>query len=120
MLTIEAVQDQILEYLNSASTLPELEEWLVSHSWDKGDMPREVSDLVYEVELLLAESSSGHLDESELRDALRRACSITKYFFSLGTQELASALLSTGTNNSVIQSPIQLASACTRLSSVPS
>lgn len=62
------VVDRLQSYLIGVESLDEFEDWLVSRSWDvhrTEDQP--AIHLVSEIELRLAEFTSGHWTEEELR-----------------------------------------------------
>ena len=61
------IRDQVLTYLAGDSTLAEFEEWLVENTWDAhlSDLP--AADLAYTLKHLLAEYTSGHRSEVDLR-----------------------------------------------------
>ena len=116
MMTVEAIQDQVSRYLRSDIRLSELEDWLVANSWGKPCMEKEVSEVVYSIELRLAEWSLGHLSEQELRDALLQTCMVTRMFVSYCGPTADSARLSTASSSSISLSPIRWQSVDTRLS----
>lgn len=59
------------QYLDSKLSLQEFQEWFASATWDV-DRSENISaqDLAYAIELRLAEYTSGHLPEDELRQEL--------------------------------------------------
>jgi hypothetical protein len=70
------IRQHTLRFLEDKLSLDDFEDWLVANSWNvhqSGDP--EIIDLVFEIELHLAEFSNGHLDEEELRAALRSTIS---------------------------------------------
>ena len=57
-------------------SLEEFEDWLVRSSWNmQRDSDGKAQDLVWKIELSLAEYSSGHLDSKDLRAELRNLVS---------------------------------------------
>jgi hypothetical protein len=69
-LAIE-IRRRLAEYLASEISLIEFEEWFVSKSWTVTPAAVEVYALVGSIELALAEFTSAHADEPELRSLLR-------------------------------------------------
>jgi hypothetical protein len=70
MLSLAAVRQQIQRYVENSVSLDDFEDWVVSSSWNMHkaeDADKEAERLVAAVELRLAEHSSGHLDESDLK-----------------------------------------------------
>ncbi len=88
-----------MSYLLDEISLAELEEWLVSESWDvHKHRDQGVQDLVYGIELLLAEHSSGHRTEEELREEFRKLLSTVHVQASLGPGQ---ATFTTGSSSTV-------------------
>jgi hypothetical protein len=53
-------------------TLGEFNDWLAEYVWELDDSPDcETTNIVYDIELRLAEYSAGHLSGDELRACLR-------------------------------------------------
>src|SRR5581483_2526465 len=71
MLTDE-IHEALREYLEGRVPLREFEDWFVSRTWNvrQFDDPS-LNDLVYEIELRLAEYTNGHRTEGELRALLQ-------------------------------------------------
>lgn len=59
------IKSHLLDYLAGRNTLEEFEDWFVPETWDTEDS--EAEPLAAEVDLRLAEHTSGHLPEDELR-----------------------------------------------------
>ncbi|MDT4953580.1 MAG: hypothetical protein QOJ02_1718 [Acidobacteriota bacterium] len=70
MLDIE-IRNRLSRYLSSQISLRELQEWFVPATWDVDQSPNQTArHLAYSIELRLAEYTSGHLSENELRHEL--------------------------------------------------
>ena len=68
--TVAAVRAQVSKYLLGTIDRVQITEWLTPLVWlEEGDA--EAVDLAWEVALLLAEASRGHLTEEELREQLQ-------------------------------------------------
>ena len=68
----------MIAFLADELSLDRFEDWLVQSSWDMHlDSPPAAVDLVAAIELPLSEYSSGHHDQSELRNQLRQISSYT-------------------------------------------
>jgi hypothetical protein len=66
------IRSNLVRFLSKEMSLDQLEDWLVQRSWNMHkDSGEEARKLASAIELRLAEYSSGHLDESGLRDELR-------------------------------------------------
>jgi len=69
MSLANAIRDKVISYLSGEISLDELEDWVVTRTWDvdkTGDW--EGADLAHGIELLLAEYTNGHRSEEELRE----------------------------------------------------
>lgn len=65
------IRDQLARYLAGEISLQVFEEWFVSHSWDVNRTGNENAvELVYKIELRLAEFSKGHRTEQEFQNLL--------------------------------------------------
>lgn len=65
------VRKKLSEWFEGRISLDEFEDWLAAQSWDVHKSPDpETARLVYAIELRLAEHSSGHLSQDELRREL--------------------------------------------------
>jgi hypothetical protein len=72
MITQSQIFRQIESLLANKISLGDFEDWLVRSSWNMHlDSGSEAQELVWKIELILAEHSSGHLDETELRAELK-------------------------------------------------
>ena len=66
-----AVRERLVDYLTDETTLDEFKDWLVGATWDVDDLGDPgMMDLVYSIKLLLAEHSSGHRSDEDLRAEL--------------------------------------------------
>ena len=73
------IRDHLLDYLNGAATLDQFKDWLISETWSKpegGDTA--AIELSYEVQLELADHSSGLTTEAELREVLGGLVSVAR------------------------------------------
>lgn len=71
MLKIQDLRNQATSFLNGGTTLDAFDDWFAQASWNMHlDSEPEAQMLAAKIELLLAEYSSGHLSEPELRSAL--------------------------------------------------
>ena len=65
------IREWLARYLHGEVSLDQFEDWLVQRSWNMhGDSDEASQKLVAAIELRLAEHSSGHLDDKQLRDEL--------------------------------------------------
>ena len=72
MITQSQIFRQIESLLANKISLGDFEDWLVRSSWNMHlDSGSEDRELVWKIELNLAEHSSGHLDETDLLAQLR-------------------------------------------------
>ena len=99
------IRQRISDYVSDRISLRDFQHWLVSSTWgiDPATDPA-ASDLTYKVELALAEYTSGHMTEAELRrelDALTRTYSVR---LSLGTAAGYSVTTSAGASTRRFQS----------------
>lgn len=66
------LRNRLVQYSAGEMSLAELQDWLVPNTWHLDRTEDQSSgQLVYRIELLLAEYSNGHWTESELRAKLR-------------------------------------------------
>ena len=71
MITHAEIAEQLNLLLDGAISLNNFEDWLAVRSWNMhADSSDEAQNLVWAIELNLSEFSSGHLDESGLREEL--------------------------------------------------
>ncbi len=70
---VEGTRQRLGQYLAGEITLRTFEDWFVPLTWqpEAGTDDPAVANLVSEIELCLAEYSSGHWTEAELREHLR-------------------------------------------------
>lgn len=74
MLKIHDLKNQMASFLSGGITLDAFDDWFAQASWNMHlDSEPEVQMLAAKIELLLAEHTSGHLSEPELRSALASA-----------------------------------------------
>jgi hypothetical protein len=67
-----AIRRHLIDYLAGTISLDQLKERLIDATWDSEDAAHwEALQLAYDVELVLAEESSGHLTPEELRADLQ-------------------------------------------------
>lgn len=72
MITQSRIFRQIESLLANKISLGDFEDWLVRSSWNMHlESRNDAQELVWKIELSLAEYSSGHLDEAELRAELK-------------------------------------------------
>lgn len=71
MITEPEIRSQLARFLGNEMSLDQFEDWFVQQSWDAHlNSDESAQKLVYAVELRLAEHSSGHLSQQELRREL--------------------------------------------------
>jgi hypothetical protein len=71
MILEAEIREKLSELLSGRLDLESFEDWLVQHSWNMHlDSDPAAQDLAAGVELALAEHSSGHLSDDELRQEL--------------------------------------------------
>lgn len=70
------IRQKLIEYVTSQLSLQEFQRWFVPATWDV-HLSREqgAMDLTYRIDLRLAEYTSGHLPESQLRSELGKLLS---------------------------------------------
>jgi len=101
MIAESEIREQLARFLAGEIPLDEFEDWFVQRSWDAHlDSEQSAQKLAYAVELRLAEHSSGHLSEQELRQELRPF--VQQYSVSVSLSAQPVAIPSTGTSNSFI------------------
>ena len=72
MIAENQIRERLIRYLRGETSLDQFEDWLVQRSWNMHrDSDEAAQKLAAAIDLRLAEHSSGHLDESALRDELR-------------------------------------------------
>ena len=98
MVNETEIRGQLARYLVGEIPLDQFEEWLVQGSWDAHlDSEGSAQELAYNVELKLAEFSSGHLSEEELRRGLRPLLEYCTVRLGVGQQPVITT--STGTSS---------------------
>lgn len=71
MIAESEIRKQIAGFLANQISLDDFEDWIAQRSWDAHqDSDAAAQELAYAIELRLAEHSSGHLSEVELRHEL--------------------------------------------------
>jgi hypothetical protein len=70
------IREALAGYVSGEVPLAEFQEWFVPRAWEALAEGGSVSDLVSEVELLLAEFTGGHRSEHDLREALKPHASV--------------------------------------------
>jgi hypothetical protein len=102
MPTDYEIRDRIAAYLLGELTLDEFQHWLIPRAWEASPGNADLREpnaleLLGDLELRLAEYTNGHLDESELQEALRTA---------LKTHRVETASQRTGSAASMTTVPI--------------
>ena len=73
MIAESQIREKLGRYLRGELPLDRFEDWIAQSSWNMHkDSDQPSQKLASAIELRLAEHSSGHLDESALRDELRQ------------------------------------------------
>lgn len=86
MIADNQIREQIARYLENKVSLDSFEDWIAQRSWNMHKDSDPLSQkLASAVELRLAEHSSGHLDEANLRAELVQF--VTKYVLSVQFNE---------------------------------
>jgi len=81
-------------YLAGELSLSEFQEWFVPRAWDLDPSEDALAyQLVGRIELLLAEASSGHWTEMELRENLESYTSVVEVRESPGVQTVTTSVL---------------------------
>ncbi len=87
MITEPEIRAQLALYLRGKNSLDQFEDWFAESSWNMHkDSSGEAQHLASQIELRLAEHSSGHLPEDELRKELRQHLIIFEMPLSFGGQ----------------------------------
>ena len=72
MIAEHQIRQKLAKYLHHEMSLDQFEDWLVERSWNMHrDSDAAAQIFASAIELRLAEHSSGHLDEKQLREELR-------------------------------------------------
>ncbi len=70
-LTEDQIRKQLSRYIAGKISLQAFRDWLVPATWDVDKWPAaSLRNLVYEIKLRLAEYTSGHWSEMDLREKL--------------------------------------------------
>lgn len=69
----QRIRESVMEYIAGRLSLRQFQEWFASQTWNLESVAEagDLQQLVNEIDLLLAESSSGHWTEQELKGKLR-------------------------------------------------
>jgi hypothetical protein len=106
MIAEAQIREQIGHYLRGEISLDIFEDWLVQRSWNMHkDSGEAAQKLASAIELRLAEHSSGHLDEAELRNELRPFVTSFTMQIALGEAPMVSEQ---PTQNSMAATPAQV------------
>ena len=68
----QSIREAVMQYIAGLVPLRGFQEWFASRTWDVGVESEELRQLVNEIDLLLAEFSSGHWTEEELKSKLQQ------------------------------------------------
>lgn len=72
MIQENEIRSNLVKYLAGEMSLDDFEDWFAQHSWNMHkDSNQNAQRLASAIELRLAEHSSGHLSEEQLREQLR-------------------------------------------------
>lgn len=71
MVTERAVRDELARLLTGSASLAELDAWVGERALDVRDSPPAAQELIWSIELGMAEYTSGHRTGAELRGILR-------------------------------------------------
>lgn len=86
------IRQSLIRYLRNEFTLDQLEDWLAQHSWNMHlDSDLAAQKLASAIELRLAEHSSGHLGEFEMREELRALVSAYATQLNFGSAVMVDA-----------------------------
>ena len=88
MINENAILEQLSRYLGNQISLDEFEDWFVQSSWNAHRESEPVAfKLVSAIELKLAEHSSGHLSELDLKEEIRALTQprVVYFSFPMGT-----------------------------------
>ncbi len=100
MISENEIQKQLLLFLENQVSLDEFEDWFVLGSWNahSEDDPSALR-MISAIELRLAEHSSGHLSDAQLREELHTLIQPQFVYFSI--PEKAALPVLTGASNPV-------------------
>ena len=72
MINENEIRQKLVEVVSKRLSLDDFEDWLVSDSWNMHlDSSRNAQELVWAIELALAEYSNGHLSSDALQEQLK-------------------------------------------------
>ncbi|HEY4904751.1 MAG TPA: hypothetical protein VIH89_14855 [Candidatus Sulfotelmatobacter sp.] len=92
MISESQIREKLGRYLRRDLSLDQFEDWIASQSWNMHKDSSDVAQkLASEIELRLAEHSSGHLSEASLRDELRQFANPSVVLISFGEARQAPA-----------------------------
>lgn len=107
MIADYQIRERLARYLHKEISLEQFEDWLVQRSWNMHlDSDKSAQKLASAIELHLAEYSSGHLDESGLRNELIRF--FTKYSVQISFGG-GMPVVSEPPNNTTVKGVLQVA-----------
>lgn len=80
------VREAVMRYIAGLVSLRQFQEWFASQTWNVDPVAEagDLRQLVNEIDLLLAEFSSGHWTEQELKDKLREYRRVVQPMKDLG------------------------------------
>jgi hypothetical protein len=88
MISESQIREKLGRYLRRDLSLDQFEDWIAQQSWNMHkDSSEEPQKLASAIELRFAEYSSGHLDESALREELRQFANPPVVQISFGKAE---------------------------------
>jgi hypothetical protein len=91
MISESQIREKLGHYLSKEWSLAQFEDWLAQGSWNMHkDSEEQAQKLASAIELRLAEHSSGHLDEKELRAELQALVNSHIANVSFGQAEMSS------------------------------
>lgn len=108
MIKENEIRAELVKYLAGNQALDAFEDWLVQWSWNMHrDSDQVAQGLASKIELLLAEYSGEHIDESTLKEKLRPFVSKYNVSLSLGAAAASSSsvVTSTSSNSMSFQQP---------------
>ena len=118
MISDSQIREKIGRYLRRDLSLDQFEDWIAQQSWNMHkDSSVSAQKLASAVELRLAEHSSGHLDESALREELRQFANPAIVQISFG--EVQQAPASEPSNNVVAEAKPLVIAFTSRYHSAP-
>jgi hypothetical protein len=71
MLSEPDVRNKMKDYLENQISLEAFNDWLAPIIWDAKKLDSTTKELVYSIELFIAEYSSGHRTKEDLRSQLK-------------------------------------------------